>query len=145
MKKLEPVLIDGRTIKEWSECWIAVPHGLTAYQLWLRHQVGLFRVCYRGRVMFIGVGTDKSGGIPKRLRDLFRPSPSGRNHHAGQLIYENRDLLTVDVLITGENKPAARELAQHLKKLMIALHQPPWNAPAKLVQAERVRRYAMRR
>lgn len=59
--------------------------------------------------MAVGVGTDRDGGLAKRLSDFRRPSPSGRNHHAGELINENLNLLEVEVLITGTGSdPHAR-------------------------------------
>jgi hypothetical protein len=48
MKKVEPRLFDGKTIDQYRD-WIPVPHGLTAYQPWLRHQVGLFRALQGSR------------------------------------------------------------------------------------------------
>jgi hypothetical protein len=128
MKKVEPKLIDGKTIEEWDQLWVRVEGGLRQNQPQLRWQVGVFRVSFRGEVVAIGVGTDKRGGLAKRFSDFRRPSPSGRNHHAGLLIYENRDLVEMEVLITGHG-PLAQEFAKQLKTPMIRRHRPAWTAP----------------
>lgn len=128
MTKIQPLLIGGKTIEDWDRLWVVVEGGLKRPQPKLRHQVGLYRVSLKGRIMAVGAGTDKVGGLAKRLADFRRPSPSGRNHHAGELINANLDLLEVEVLITGSNRHA-REIGQLLKTPMIRLHQPVWSAP----------------
>lgn len=124
----EPSLIGGKAVEDWDRLWVAVAGGLKHYQPKLRHMVGLYRVSLNGRVMATGSGTDKAGGLAKRLSDFSRPSPSGRNHHAGQLINDDLNSLTVEVLITGSDRHA-REIALQLKTPMIRLHQPVWSAP----------------
>ena len=80
MKTNEPRLHDGKTLIEWDRLWVRVPDGLKEYQPDLRSKAGLYRVLQNGMVMAIGTGTDKGGGLAKRLSDFFRPSWSGRNH-----------------------------------------------------------------
>lgn len=130
MKKVEPKLIDGRTLGEWDRKWDKVPGGLTQRQKQLRPDVGLFRMLLSGQIVVVGSGTDKRHGIEKRLYDLGRPGNSSRNHHAGRLIYEHLDELVVEVLITGHG-PLAQETAKQLKDPMIRLHKPRWTAPAR--------------
>ena len=127
MKKVQPRRIDGKTIEEWDRAWKPVDSGLKEYQPKLRRAVGLVRYLEAGRIMFIGTGTDKSGGIAKRLSDFIRDGDSGRRHYAGQLIYEHRHILRAEVLITGHGL-AAQENGRDLKTPMVRLHQPPWNA-----------------
>lgn len=87
--------------------------------------VGLYRISLKGRTMALGTGTDKSGGIAKRLSDFRRASASGRRHYAGQRIHEELDRLEVEVLTTGSG-PQGREIARKLKEPMIRFHRPDW-------------------
>lgn len=128
MTNIQPLLIGGKTIEDWDQSWIVVPGGIKHYQPELRYNVGLYRISLNGRIVAIGTGTDKSGGLAKRLSDFRRPSPSGRNHHAGELINENLDLLEVEVLIIGADRHA-REIGKQLKTPMIRLHRPVWTTP----------------
>jgi len=107
--------------------WVKVPGGLTRHNSHLRASVGLYRLVLKGRTVAIGTGTDKGGGLAKRLSDFRRSSPSGRNHHAGRLIHEHLHALEVEVLVTGGRyEPQA---ARRLRKPMIARHQPAWTVP----------------
>ena len=128
MKKDQTPLIGGKTAKEWDLSWVRVPSGLEQHQSQLTEEVGLYRYTLNGRTMALGTGTDKKGGIAKRLSDFIRLGWSGRYHHAGQLIFGHRDRLEAWVLITGSG-PYARKVARLLKASMMALHQPAWNAP----------------
>lgn len=128
MTKSESPLIGGQTVEEWNRLWKPVEGGLRLYHPKLRHQVGLYRVSRKGQIMAIGAGTDKSGGLAKRLSDFRRRNASGREHYAGRLIYEHRDVLEVEVLITGSGS-AAREVGRQLKTPMIRLHRPVWSDP----------------
>ncbi|MGQ3041400.1 MAG: hypothetical protein ACT6TH_12315 [Brevundimonas sp.] len=128
MAKEDPALFGGKTVEEWDREWVPVARGLKEYQPSLRHRAGLYRMSLRGQVMALGTGTDKGGGLAKRLSDFFRKNASGRTHHAGQLIYENRAHLDVEVLITGSDA-AAREVGRELSTPMKKLHNPVWNHP----------------
>lgn len=108
---------------------IRVSGGLKEYQPDLRYKVGLYRVLLNGVVMAIGTGTDKGGGLAKRLSDFFRPSWSGRDHYIGRQIHEYRDRLVVEVLIVGSDKEA-REIARALKKPIVHHHRPEWTVPS---------------
>lgn len=123
-----PATVGGKTIDEWETEWVALRGGLRERHHQLDGLLGLLRLTLSGRDMFIGSGIDIRQGIPKRLYDFHRPSPSGRNHHAGQLIYEHRDQLEVQVLMTGEGRQAQR-LARQLRPLMLERHEPVWNVP----------------
>jgi len=120
--------IGGKTLEEWNLQWVRVPHGLKQHQAHLTEEVGLYRYLLNGQTMALGVGTDSKGGIAKRLSDMIRPSWSGRDHHAGQLIYAHSNRLTVEVLLTGAGRQA-QVIARRLRDPMIALHQPVWNVP----------------
>ena len=127
MKKVQSPLIGGQFIQEWDGNWIKVPGGLMHHQSYLRDSVGLYRLRLNCRIVALGTGTDKKGGLAKRLSDFRRPSPSGRDHHAGRLIYDHLDQLDVEVLITGKRHQP--ETARQLKWPMILRHRPAWTAP----------------
>ena len=121
----QPLSIGGKTIDEWDQ-WVKVPGGLDDYQPQLRYKVGLYRVLDSGRIVALGTGTDKGGGLAKRLSDFRRPSPSGRNHYAGARINANLGGLEIEVLITGSDRHA-REIGRQLKAPMMQRHRPAWN------------------
>lgn len=125
MKNDEPLLIDGKTIEEWEPGWKAVPDGLKYHQPDLNSVVGLYRYLLDLDVVALGTGIDMSGGIAKRLSDFIRPGDSGRDHHAGRLIHENRHLLKVEVLITGSGR-SAQDIALQLLNPMLEFHRPAW-------------------
>jgi hypothetical protein len=129
MTNTEAPLIGGKSLEEWDRGWNTVEHGLTRLQSDLRDKAGLYRIRHNGRIMALGVGTDKGGGLRKRLSDFRRPSPSGRGHHAGALIHEHLTELTVQVLITGTGREA-REVAKQLKRPMLLRHPARWSDPA---------------
>lgn len=126
MTTTDAPLYGEKTLPEWDRLWVRVPNGLKDYQPKLRHRLGLIRATLNGRVMYIGTGVDRDGGIAKRLSDFIRDSPSGRNHYAGQMIYENRDILQIDVIYTGKGFNG-QNLAEALKAPMIRHHRPEWN------------------
>lgn len=127
-KTKEP-LIGGKSVEEWDRLWTPVPGGLADYHPDLRPVVGLYRTRLGKRVTALGTGTDTHGGLAKRLSDFRRPSPSGRRHHAGLLIYEHLDQLEVDVLVVPDG-PEARRIGRKLKAPMVRLHKPVWNGLA---------------
>jgi hypothetical protein len=128
MTKPNPPLIGGKTIEDWDRGWVPVEGGPTVYHPHLRHKVGLYRMMLGREVMAIGAGTDKDGGLAKRLSDFRRPNASARSHHAGQHIHQHLDELRVEVLITGADNEA-REIALQLKTPMIRRHRPAWTVP----------------
>ena len=129
MTNLPSPLIGGKTIQEWNQCGVRVPDGLKRHQSHLTEEVGLYHYTLKGQSRALGTGTDKKGGIAKRLSDFIRLGWGGRNHHAGQRIFAHRDQLEVWVLITGSG-PNARKIARLLKAPLLALHQPAWNVPS---------------
>lgn len=118
--------IGDSTIDEWDNEWVALKGGLRQRHHDLDGLLGLYRLILNGQDVAIGTGIDIRQGIPKRLYDFHRPSPSGRNHHAGQLIYQYRDQLEIQVLITGTDRQAQR-IARQLKADMLERHKPAWN------------------
>lgn len=126
MTTTDAPLYGDKTLSEWDQDWERVPTGLKAYQPQLRHRLGLIRMTLNGRVMFVGTGADRDGGIAKRLSDFIRDSPSGRNHYAARKINENREILEVDAIYTGKSF-RGQELANLLKTPMIRWHKPEWN------------------
>lgn len=133
--------IGGKALEEWDLQWVHVPFGLKQHQSHLTEEVGLYRYLLNGQTMVLGTGTDSKGGIAKRLSDMIRPSWSGRNHHAGQLVYAHRNRLTVEVLLTGSGRQA-QTIARRLRRPMIALHQPVWNVPNTAAPTRREARIA---
>ncbi len=133
MKNVKSLMIGGKPIEAWDQQWVRVAGGLSCYHPHLRGQFGLYRLSFKGRIVAIGTGTDKKGGVAKRLSDFQRTSPSGRNHYAGNLIYANRTDITVEVLVVGRDY-RAREVARQLRDRMVALHKPAWTVPAKTVR-----------
>jgi len=125
MTTVKPPLFGGKTIEEWDLDWKAVEDGLRHYQPQLRRSFGLYRISWGRQIMAMGTGTDKDGGLAKRLSDFRRPSWSASNHYAGRLIRAHRCDLTVEVLIIGSDQ-RAREIAQQLKTPMIRRHKPVW-------------------
>ena len=120
--------IGDSTIDDWEVEWTHLNGGLRQRHHELDGLLGLFRLTLNGQDVFIGTGIDIKDGIPKRLYDFHRPSKSGRDHHAGRLIYEHRDKLEVQVLITGTDREAQR-IARQLKSAMVERHRPAWNSP----------------
>ncbi len=132
--KIRPLeLIDKQAIESRYGTWVEVEGGLSRYHPPLRGQFGLYRLSLKGRVVAIGTGTDKKGGMAKRLSDFHRTSPSGRNHYAGNLIYANRMEIKIEVLLLGRDYPA-RLLARQLRDPMVALHKPAWTVPGRRVR-----------
>ncbi len=124
--------IAGKTIQQWEVEWLSVQGGFTRAYPEFRHKVGLYRVVLHGQVMALGKGVDRRGGLAKRIADFRRDSDSARNHHAGELIRLHLDQLQLELLVTGANLQAARDLAEKLKGPMLRLHRPAWsviNAP----------------
>lgn len=130
MAKRKPITeVEGRTIRDWNRNWIRVEGGFGRPHPELRHKVGLYRAILNGRVMAIGKGADRQGGLAKRIADFRRDSDSARDHHAGELIHEHLHELELQVLITGSTAdPAARWTAVLLKTPMIRLHNPRWTS-----------------
>lgn len=128
--------IGGKALEEWNLQWVCVPHGLKHHQAYLTEEVGLYRYLLNNETMALGAGTDSKGGIAKRLSDMIRPSWSGRDHHAGQLVYAHRNQLTVEVLLTGSGRQA-QAIARRLRGPMIALHHPVWNVPITAARSKR--------
>lgn len=120
--------IGDSNIDEWEAEWVALKGGLRQRHHELDGLLGLYRLTLNGQDVAIGTGIDIRQGIPKRLYDFHRPSPSGRNHHCGQLIHQHRDQLEVQVLITGTDRDAQR-IARQLKAVMLERHKPAWNVP----------------
>jgi hypothetical protein len=125
-KHQTPATIRDSNIDEGDADWVALKGGLRQRHHELDGLLGLYRLTLNGQDMAIGTGIDIKQGIPKRLYDFHRPSSSGRNHHAGQLIFQHRDQLEVQVLITGTDRQGQR-IARQLKTVMLERLKPAWN------------------
>ena len=120
--------IAGRSCAQWNRVWKTLEGGLLQRHEELGHDVGVFRIRLGKEVVYIGCGREyANGGLMKRLFDFVRKGDSGRKHSAGRMIYEQREALEVDVIITG-NDYAAGVTAQQLKNALVASKKPTWNA-----------------
>lgn len=126
--------IDGKPLSAWDGEWVEVAGGFATPQPKLRSKVGLYRAVKNGQTVAIGSGTDRLGGLAKRIADFRRSSTSAREHHAGERINAEIGDLTLEVLIAGSNNQHAREVAEILKKEMKKKHLPKWNAPESIVK-----------
>lgn len=120
-------LIAGMTPAEWNQQWQPLEGGLSRRHEELREAVGVFRIRRRNEVVYIGCAREYAkGGLSKRLFDFVRSGDSGRRHYAGQKIYEHRETLELDVIVTGTDCKAGWT-ALTLKAALLKLKQPPWN------------------
>jgi hypothetical protein len=120
-------LIAGKTLTDWSGEWRHLPGGLRHVHIDLSTSVGVYRVLHLGAVVYLGCATEHgNGGLMKRLRDFTRRSASARSHHAGGLIYEHRDEVEIEVLVTGDDAAAAL-IAKQLKTRFLKRKLPDWN------------------
>ena len=118
----------GRTCAEWNREWKPLAGGLGQRHADLRNAVGVFRFRLGKEVVYIGCGREYSkGGLMKRLFDFIREGDSGRKHHAGEKVYEHRETLEVDVIVTGADYSAG-VIAQRLKGAFLGMKKPIWNA-----------------
>ncbi len=108
--------------------WQKLPNGLASDLSDYRDKVGLYRMKNQaGDVVYVGRAVEHdNGGLRKRLRDYTRDSDTGRKHKSGQQIYANRENLTVEVLVVG-NDAAAAALVKQFEPDAIREDKPLWN------------------
>lgn len=108
--------------------WQQLPNGLASDLSEYRDKVGLYRLRNQaGEVVYVGRAIEyDNGGLRKRLRDYTRDSDTGRKHASGQQIYANREDLTVEVLVVG-NDAAAAALVKQIEPDAIREDNPLWN------------------
>lgn len=120
-------LIEGMTPAEWNQQWQMLEGGLSRRPDELKGVVGVFRFRRKNEVVYIGCAREYAkGGLWKRLFDFIRPGDSGRTHYAGQKIFEHRETLEVDVIVTGTDYKAGWA-AQRLKAALLGKRKPVWN------------------
>lgn len=116
----------------WQDTWGLEPivgrssGGLFHRQTHLNHKVGLYRVKWNADIMAIGVGTQRKGGMAAKLSAFSQSGDGSRKYHAGRKIREHREILDVEVLITGEDE-TARQIARDLKAPIMRLRKPDWS------------------
>lgn len=116
----------GRTIDGWDKRWISAG-PLEGDFSPFRKSVGLYRAVMGDQIMYIGKACEyANGGLRKRLADYTRESPSARMTGAGPLLWLNRNRITIDLLIVGEEASAAR-ITEQLEGRFIERYAPPWN------------------
>lgn len=126
-QKNKDVTIGGRSVNDWDGSWRGIGLLANTELSPYSHYVGLYRAKMNGKIMYIGKATEYSnGGLRKRLSDYIRDSDSSRKHASGQLMHKHSQVLSIDILITGEDGEAA-QIANKLEVLLIGKHQPPWN------------------
>ncbi len=92
-----------------------------------RNYIGLYMHTIDGEVKYIGKAVEyNNGGLRKRLSDYCRDNNSARKHLSGRTIYENRDLITTFILVTGSDESAV-EMTNRLEMEYINKYNPPWN------------------
>lgn len=125
----DPILIAGKTLAEWAQEWCRVGGGLYSEEPELPLLIGVYRLLLAGQVVYVGRATEfANGGFLKRFRDFTRGGAGGRKHRAGELAYEHRRALEVEVIVTGIDS-AAVWTAKRLKRAFLAKELPPWNVP----------------
>jgi len=124
---VNPYAIGGRTLDEWEQEWrglgILNNLNLTPYNRY----VGVYRAWLNNRIIYIGRAIEwNNGGFRKRLSDYTRDSDSARKHKSGQKMYEYRDQLNMEIIITGSDEESTK-VAGQLEARLIAKYQPAWN------------------
>lgn len=121
------MLYGGKSLQQWDREWQSIGYlnsaNLTPYNKF----VGLYRHKIGGKVIYVGRAIElHNGGFSKRLSDYRRDSNSARKHKSGQLINENLDQITTDVLIVGDTEEAV-QLTKVLEIQFIVKYNPSWN------------------
>jgi hypothetical protein len=119
--------IGGKSLQEWERNWNYLGTLSSVSSSHLSGSVGLYRAKLGGKVVYVGRAVEYSnGGLRKRLSDYTRGSDSGRKHKSGQLMNQNADSLSIDVLVTGSDSEAAN-VAKKLEQYFIGTYSPEWN------------------
>ena len=84
---------------------------------------GLFRARLNGETMFIGRAAAQDSSLKSRLDAYRRRYGTGRNHYAGQMIYDHRAEIVMGIAVLDLPAFEINRLAEDL----IEKHQPPWN------------------
>lgn len=102
--------------------WITIDHWQTAGLVGF-NRPGLFRFLWNGDTMFMGYATSSKPGLYGRIRAHQRGGTSGQK--AGQMIYEHRALLELQVAYLDLPEREIRDLCRAL----IERDRPAWNVP----------------
>lgn len=122
-----PFAIGDKSLEEWERQWrnIGILSSLSLTQY--NNDVGVYRARLNGKIIYIGRAIEWSnGGFRKRLSDYTRDSDSARKHRSGQKMYEHRNELSIEIIVTGSNEESA-EVAGKLESRLIVKYQPEWN------------------
>ena len=103
--------------------WITLAQWHRANFVGFTEVRGLFRARLNGETMFIGRAAAESGSLKSRLDAYRKRYGTGRNHFAGQMIYEHRAEIVMEIAVLDLPAFAISQLADAL----IARLQPPWN------------------
>lgn len=89
--------------------------------------IGIYRATLNDEVVYIGKATElNNGGFRKRLRDYTRSSSSARNYPAGELMYQQRNEIVIEIVIFNRSAESIPEIERIEAKLIKEL-QPTWN------------------
>ncbi|WP_273854013.1 hypothetical protein [Guptibacillus spartinae] len=124
------VTYGGYTIRQWNGKWIQLGRlsSLTIDDLsQYNKQIGLYKAEKNGKTVYVGKAVEHSnGGFRKRLRDYVRGSDSGRTHGSGRKMFENREQISISILIVGDSANDV-ETVIALEQAMIGYNGPGWN------------------
>ena len=108
--------------------WITIPLwdkiGLSGFT----HARGIFQFLLDDETMFIGFAAGLNANLGNRIVAYRSPKGTGRNHHAGRLIYEQRAELKLQIAILDLPEEQIALLANELIKEI----QPPWRVPMEM-------------
>ncbi|UZT82651.1 hypothetical protein [Caproicibacterium sp. BJN0003] len=112
------ILIHGKTVTEWNNCWKPIGILDSADLSKLKGVFGLYRFKDpKGNVICFGCATESGRGLEKRITDFRRSSNSARDYKNGKYIYDHRDIVSTEVICIGATQDA-QEITSELKEAM---------------------------
>ena len=135
--------VGEKTVAEWDNEWVRVENGFKVLTSNLKGLLGLYRATLDNNIKYIGDSVEINQGLQKRLRDYSRESNSARDHFGAKKILEHIEDVKCDVIVVGIDEQAA-EQTETLKRLLIRLYNPEWNAGEEEIAAKRRAAYAQR-
>lgn len=103
--------------------WVRIPGWHRANLVGFDSIRGLLRVRLHGETMFIGRAAAEGSSIKSRLDAYRKRYGTGRNHYAGQMIFEHRAEIIMEIAVLDLPAFEINQLADAL----IDRLQPPWN------------------
>lgn len=103
--------------------WVRIPGWHRANLVGFAHVRGLYRARLDGETMFIGRAAAEGSSLKSRLDANRKRYGTGHNHFAGQMIYEHRAEIVMEIAVLDRPAFEINQLANGL----IDRLQPPWN------------------